>query len=481
MNIILENDETFIRIKNTDKYEFTKIKNLILQDKIEEIPENFKEFSMYIKNNYLPNEYEKCYGYDVKVNPEKYLFYTIKMNETIENLNKLIKENKTFTEEEKHCKIKKLFQPIPLKNSLIPPYITLDVNSILSLFKSKGESRLGRQTQKNKDFIWEKVFRTDKKVMKIKDYEFKNILTNGVGVSICFQKIEKSKTKKILDKDDIYIEDLNDNDLEICKTKKIVSIDPGKSNLVYMMDENKNKLRYTALQRRTESLTIRNNRIIRNEKYKNNIIQYETELSKFNCKSVNIEEFKNYIVEKNKLNTKTSDFYNQILFRKLKWRNLVYGRKSEDRFLNRINEVFNPEGKNGNKNNLLLSYGNWSNNKQMKYIVPTKGICLRKSIQKKYNVVMVNEFKTSKLCSKCENALENYRGLHRVLVCRDYKCNGCESKRITFINRDMNACMNMINISKSFINNRNRPINFCRENNELVINNQNPINGKTFD
>ena len=122
-----------------------------------------------------------------------------------------------------------------------------------------------------------------------------------------------------------------------------------------------------------------------NEKYKNNIIQYETELSKFNCKSVNIEEFKNYIVEKNKLNTKTSDFYNQILFRKLKWRNLVYGRKSEDRFLNRINEVFNPEGKNGNKNNLLLSYGNWSNNKQMKYIVPTKGIGLRKSIQKKYN------------------------------------------------------------------------------------------------
>jgi len=70
------------------------------------------------------------------------------MNETIENLNNLIKENKTFTEEEKHCKIKKLFQPIPLKNSLIPPYITLDVNSILSLFKSKGESCLGHETKK---------------------------------------------------------------------------------------------------------------------------------------------------------------------------------------------------------------------------------------------------------------------------------------------------------------------------------------------
>ena len=109
MNIIIENDETFIRIKNTDKYEFTKIKNLILQDKIEEIPENFKEFSMYIKNNYLSNEYEKCYGYDVKVNPEKYLFYTIKMNETIENLNNLIKENKNFTNEENNVRLKNYF------------------------------------------------------------------------------------------------------------------------------------------------------------------------------------------------------------------------------------------------------------------------------------------------------------------------------------------------------------------------------------
>ena len=59
--------------------------------------------------------------------------------------------------------------------------------------------------KKNKDFIWRKIFRTDKKVMKIKDYEFKTLLTDGVGVSICFQKIEKSKTKKLLDKDDIYI------------------------------------------------------------------------------------------------------------------------------------------------------------------------------------------------------------------------------------------------------------------------------------
>ncbi len=38
----------------------------------------------------------------------------------------------------KRCKIKKLFQPIPLRNTIIPNYITIDRNVILSLFKDEG-------------------------------------------------------------------------------------------------------------------------------------------------------------------------------------------------------------------------------------------------------------------------------------------------------------------------------------------------------
>ena len=67
-----------------------KIKNLILQDKINDIPEEiykitksenssnpqeFKEWSISIKNKFLPKEYKKSYGYDVKVNPNKYIKY----------------------------------------------------------------------------------------------------------------------------------------------------------------------------------------------------------------------------------------------------------------------------------------------------------------------------------------------------------------------------------------------------------------------
>ena len=41
----------------------------------------------------------------------------------------------------------------------------------------------------------------------------------------------------------------------------------------------------------------------------------------------------------------------------------------------------------GKSKNLLLCYGNWSNTKQMKYIMPTQGIGLRRIIEKKFNVV----------------------------------------------------------------------------------------------
>ena len=95
--------------------------------------------------------------------------------------------------------------------------------------------------------------------MKQKGYEFKSILTDGVGVSICFQKVgKKYKECQSVDEDDLYINDLDNDEIELCKTKKLVAIDPNKQSMVYMMDEEGNKLRYTVSQRNKESLRKRN-------------------------------------------------------------------------------------------------------------------------------------------------------------------------------------------------------------------------------
>ena len=80
------------------------------------------------------------------------------------------------------------------------------------------------------------------------------IMKNKIDGLVGHQTSSILTTLSPLDNDEYYISDLNDNDLKICKGKKIVSIDPGKNSLVYMADKDKNKLRYTASQRRIESL-----------------------------------------------------------------------------------------------------------------------------------------------------------------------------------------------------------------------------------
>lgn len=60
-----------------------------------------------------------------------------------------------------------------------------------------------------------------------------------------------------------------------------------------------NKLKYSAFQRRTESLSKRNCKILRTEKPKNDIIERETALSNANSKTVNYNKWINkaYLVE----------------------------------------------------------------------------------------------------------------------------------------------------------------------------------------
>jgi len=88
---------------------------------------------------------------------------------------------------------------------------------------------------------------------------------------------------------------------------------------------------------------------------------------------------------------------------------------------------------------------------------------LRRVISKKYDVVLLDEFKTSALCSKCNKGLDNYKNIHRLLVCKNCGSFICsENKNGVFINRDMNACINMVNLSKEWINSKKRNKNFCR-------------------
>ena len=121
--------------------------------------------------------------------------------------------------------------------------------------------------------------------------------------------------------------------------------------MVYMSDGT-SKLRYNAFQRRSESLAKRNGKILQTEKIKHGIHSFESVLSEKNSKTFDIERFKAYLLAKNKLNTQVRLFYEGSLLRKLKWRQFVYGKKSEDRFLNKMSDAFGSDA--------VIAYGDWS-------------------------------------------------------------------------------------------------------------------------
>lgn len=161
------------------------------------------------------------------------------------------------------------------------------------------------------------------------------------------------------------------------------------------------------------------------------------------------------MIEKDKLNKETTEFYKREVWRKMKFRSYSYGKKSVDTFLNKIKETFG--------DNILIGYGNWSRNTQMKHFMPTMNKGLRKLIHKKYDTITINECNTSKKCCGCHNDLEYYKDkegkkIFRLLMCS--KCVRPEVKQTVFRTRDVNSAVNIREITRTWINSQTRPVAF---------------------
>ena len=76
--------------------------------------------------------------------------------------------------------------------------------------------------------------------MKKKGYHFCTIQTDGVGVSICFQKdglTNVDKHMKRVERLPQSLEDLNTDQMVDYRNRKLVGGDPGKQSSIYLMDE----------------------------------------------------------------------------------------------------------------------------------------------------------------------------------------------------------------------------------------------------
>ena len=430
------------------------------------------------KKHILPNKdkfQKQSIYYDLKCKPMDYFPCMIAMMKRVEN------------------ELETISNVFPLRSSIAPGYIRLDTITLVNVLLRKeqgNKSDYSNQgnTKKHEDKIWKFFFRTEKKVFRKTDFSFHHMVsTDGVGVSVLFIRDDLvgkrlPSVKKGISRE-LYIDELND--YSSLQDKKIVGIDPGKEDLIYCVDDaskDANVFRYSQNQRRKETKMKKYNNIIlgmktnkiQGEGTNKSVIEYETELSNYNRKTLQIDKFKKYINEKNRINNLLFGFYAKHLFRKLKFGRHINIKRNEQQMIRNFRKMY------GNPDEVVICIGDWEQRQQMKYKEPTLGIGIRSLLRKnKYNVYLVDEFRTSCKCSNCDGGIcEKYmvrknprpkknkenpkkerkydemRLVHGLLRCKS----GCGSW-----NRDRNGSSNIYKIAYQAIHNLERPSYLCRE------------------
>lgn len=432
---------------------------------------NYKSHSMYHKwinqqkQFITPNKatYKKNnIVYDLMCSPFDYFGCMIFMMKQIE------KEEQT------------IYNVFPMRSEVIPKHIRLDTTTLVHLLMRKKQGNksdfLTKGNLKRKeDKIWEFFFRTERKFFKKKYYDFHHMIeTDGVSCSLLLLRKDLVGKKLPMMKKGLstetYIDELND--YSSLQNKKIVAVDPGKCDLIYCVDNSNkeaNKFRYSQDQRRKETKKKKYSKIqleLKKEKiHGKTIIEWETELSKLNRKSLNIPKFKEYIKKKSEINGMLFTFYEKYIFRKLQLQSYRNTKRSEQKMLNNFKRMF------GNEKDVVVCFGDYEQKKQMKYKEATKGKGIRTLFRKAgFQTYLVDEFRTSCMCSKCEIGIckktmvrENpkpYRTgniiVHGLICCK----NGCG-----YWNRDVNGSTNIYKIAYNAINNKERPNYLSRSKN----------------
>ena len=457
-----KHNEYIEKLSDDDKNKFIKELKLELKvvknDLLNNTLNSDIKYHEWIKNSYgkitpLYNDIKESYYYDIKIEPMKYLKYLLNMNVELEKINK------------------KMFHAIPLRKSLIPKHIEIDTVSIIDISNINDKQKYNSNIAKFQDFLWKKYFKLENNIFKDKPlYKFNYlILTDGVSVSIIFKRNDligkKNFCKRTSKKDEEfeYLENYNQFELLELKEKyNIVYTDPGKCRLLYMLDEKKNKIfKYTGKQRLYETQRLKYQQIEENMKKENNIIKKETELSTCNSKSCKFEIFKKYIKVKNEINKDIENFYLDIKFRKFIKRKFINKQRSEDKMINTIKKLYTTK-ENGIKKEPLILIGNWSISHQMRNMISSPCIGLKRKLNKYFKMLTMDEFRTSCLNYKNEEKIENMidkitkKKIHSVLILKE------KEKVIGCINRDRNAVYNYRKIFNHYVETGKRLLHYDR-------------------
>lgn len=416
------------------------------------------------RSKLVPLKINKHIAYHLKADPIAYLKYALYINAQIEKLDR------------------RPYQVIPQRTSVIPKYVLFNTKAMASIvhtpiadkFKQNKQAYI-KETSLNKDEFWDtilnmnnKIFRNKKKKGFVFNGEF---MTDGLYCSLTFIR-EKYKNETFGKKTKCKNPEIKFNQLEeLTKEQcdkylngnyKKAGLDPGKTKPITMVDEDGNVYMYSAVRRQYEIYLQHSNYIIKKEKDES-IKKEETALSEYSCRTLNPEKNKEYIEAKNKANEKIKGFYQQPLLRNLRFRRYTRKKQSEMNMLNEIERTFLTEEEIESGKKLLIFYGDYDRRTHMPGTIPVPSIGIRKLIASRFDILITNEFRTSKLLNETKEELTNVtirknghtKRLHQVLTPKE------EPYRIC-VNRDVNASKNILEIGEYYLQNQQRPKEFTR-------------------
>lgn len=129
------------------------------------------------------------------------------------------------------------------------------------------------------------------------------------------------------------------------------------------------------------------------------IDKHQEALSACSKTTLDLKAFQDYIKQKNLLNATLDAFYKQDIFLKLRLNGFIRRQISEDRMISRFKALF------GGPVDTIVCFGDWEQMIHRKFKPPHQGKGLRDTFRRAdYQVFLVDEFRTSKMCCRCGDA-----------------------------------------------------------------------------
>ena len=258
--------------------EYKKVKNdlVSLTDELtadEKYHNWIKEHKIHIVPNKITFDKDNIY-YDLHSNTKDYLKSFIYINIQLEKLNDKLLES-ISTEDIDKVKQIKLFNILPLRSNIIPKNICIDTCALISNFLGDESTSIHLKNYKKEDNqfkLWNRFLKLDNKIFKKNKYEFNYMIrTDGISIGILFIRLGNNglpltynNPNNKPEENTKYIETKIITD-EL-RSKKIVCVDPGCTDLIYCGSKDENDklqtFRYTQNQRRLERRTKKYNKII---------------------------------------------------------------------------------------------------------------------------------------------------------------------------------------------------------------------------